>query len=558
IHRWKFEKQGYNTHECVTDRSLSVRLCPDYLGREMVWIEAWQNELPAQSTIVEVPAFWMDKYEVTNEQFQTFVNAGGYANVDYWEVLAFIEDGRQLSWQEAMAKFKDQTNQPGPFTWEHGTYPQGHERYPVSGVSWFEAMAYARFSGNSLPTIHHWYHAACLEEPAMILSHSNLAVGGPANVGSFPGMGHTGLYDIAGNVKEWCFNATNDSGSQRYILGGGYGEQANIISLRDFQSPWNRTAVYGFRCVKYIGGTDSLADVLLAPEPHAPKTRDYATSQPCSDEEYRFILRQFKYDRLPLESEVERMDDSAPYWREETITFNAAYGVERVIAHLFLPKAVAPPYQVVVYWPDTPAVEKRPFTGLEQRDFTEMILLSGRALMFPIYEGTYERSFGRMLGWSKEPHAVSDWVIHVCQDMCRSIDYLETRHDIDKDRIAYYGVSVGGLWGPMALAVEERFKAGILVTGGFLAGGYTATTPAIDPLHHAPRVKIPVLMINGKDDFIFPCETSQRPMYELLGTPAAHKKHKVYPCGHGLLSLFSNQVREDVADWLDRYLGPIE
>ena len=562
VYRWKFEKQGFIPHECVTDRSLSVRLCPSDLGRETVWIEGWQAELPGdsydQTTTVAVPGFWMDKYEVTNEQFQAFVDAGGYHAPRYWEGLTFVKDGRELTWAEAMTFFRDASGQSAPATWNQGAYPPEQARHPVNGVSWFEASAYARFVEKSLPTIYHWYHAACLEESTVVLPHSNFAVGGTAIVGSFPGMAHTGLYDIAGNVKEWCSNATDGSDSRRFILGGGHGEQTNMFFFRDFQSPWNRTAVNGFRCVTYPGGASSLADGLLAPVPLAPKARDYTTSQPCSDEEYRLILRQFKYDRLPLESDVERVDDTASLWREETITFNAAYGVERMIAHLFLPTAVAPPYQVVVYWPDTPAVEKRPFTGLEQRDFTEMILLSGRALMFPIYEGTYERSFGRMLGWSQEPHAVSDWVIHVCQDMCRSIDYLETRHDIDKDKIAYYGVSVGGLWGPMALAVEDRFKAGILVTGGFLAGGYTATTPAIDPFHHAPRVKIPVLMINGKDDFILPYETSQRPMYEILGTPAAHKKHKVYPCGHGVLSLFSNQVREDVVDWLDRYLGPVE
>jgi serine/threonine protein kinase/formylglycine-generating enzyme required for sulfatase activity/dienelactone hydrolase len=561
IYRWKFEKQGFNTHECVIDRSPSVRLCPSDLGREMVWIEGWQVELPGdsytQSTTIDVPVFWIDKYEVTNEQFQTFVNAGGYTNADYWEGLDFIKDGLQLSWQEAMGQFRDQTDQPGPFMWEDGTYPQGQERYPVSGVSWFEAMAYARFSGKSLPTLYHWRHAACLEESTLIVGQSNFAVGGTAVVGSYPGMGYTGLYDMAGNVKEWCFNATDDSSSQRYILGGSFGEPTYQFWARDLRSPWHRTAVNGFRCVKYSGGIHSFAKALLAPVP-VQKTRDYATSKSCSAEEYSLILRQFKYDKLPLVPEIVRVDDSAPLWREETITFNAAYGVERVIAHLFLPKTVAPPYQVVVYWPETAALEKRPFTGLEQRDFTEIVLQSRRALMFPIYQGTYERSFGRMLDWYKEPHAVSDWVIHVCKDMCRSIDYLETRHDINTEKIAYYGVNVGGLWGPMALAVEDRFKAGILVAGGFLASGYTASTPAIDPLNHAPRVKVPVLMINGEDDSILPYETSQRPMYEFLGIPEADKKHKRVPGGQGLLSLSSLEVRDEVVGWLDRYLGPVE
>ncbi len=559
IYRWKIEKQGFNTHECVTGRSLSVRLCPSDLGREMVWIESWQAELPGdphvQDATVAVSGFWMDKYEVTNEQFQAFVDAGGYANADYWEGLDFVKDGRQLSWQEAKDEFMDQTRQPGPFTWKEGTYPQGQERHPVSGVSWFEAMAYARFSGNSLPTLYHWQHAACLYESSVIVPHSNFTVGATAIVGSYPGMGHTGLYDMAGNVKEWCFNATDDSGSQHFIMGGSYGEPTYHFTSVELRSPWNRPAVNGFRCVKYSADIHSFAEGLLAPVPMRSNERDFATSKPCSDEEYRFILRQFEYDRLPLDWKIERVDDGAPSWQEVTITFNAAYARERVIAHLFLPKAIAPPYQVVVYWPNSEALEKRPFAGLEQREFTEIILKRGRALMFPIYQGTYERSYGQYLDWFKEPHAAEDWIIHVCQDMCRSIDYLETRDDIDKENIAYYGVSVGGVWGPMALAVEDRFKAGILVSGGFPNDRGSATAaPAIDPLHHAPRVKVPVLMINGTED---PIATSQHPMYDFLGTPDADKQHKVYPDG-SLLSSNGEDVYRDVADWLDRYLGPVE
>jgi len=562
IYRWKIEQQGFVVYECVTDGSLSVRLCPRDLKREMVWIEGWQAELPGdshvQSATVAVPAFWMDKYEVTNEQFQAFVDAGGYRNCQYWAGLRFVKDGQELTWAEAMTLFRDTSGLCAPATWNQGTYPPEQARHPVAGVSWFEASAYARFAGSSLPTIYHWHHAACLEESTVIVPGSNFAVGGTAVVGSHPGMGRTGLCDMAGNVREWCFNPTDDSGSQRYILGGSFGEQMDQFFAREFRSPWNRTPGNGFRCAKYSGDIHSCADVLLAPVP-LPETRDYDAPEPCSDEEYSLILRQFEYDRRrPLDWKVERVDDSAPFWREETITFNAAYERERMIAHLFLPKAVAPPYQVVVYWPSSSALEKRPFTGLEQRDFTEMVLLSGRALMFPIYQGTYQRSFGRMLNWYAEPHAATDWIIHVCKDMCRSIDYLETRPDIDKHRVAYYGATVGGALGPMALAVEDRFTTGILLMGGFPTNRVTATTPAIDPLHHASRVKIPVLMINGKDDHAFPYETSQRPMYELLGTPAADKKHQVYPCGHSVLSLFSRQVREEVTDWLDRCLGPVE
>ena len=185
-----------------------------------------------------------------------------------------------------------------------------------------------------------------------------------------------------------------------------------------------------------------------------------------------------------------------------------------------------------------------------------MILQSGRALMFPVYQGTYERSYGQYLDWFKEPYATEDWIIQVCQDMRRSIDYLVTRDDIDEERIAYYGVGVGGILGPMALAVEDRFKTGILVGGGLPNdAGVSAITPAIDPLHHAPRVKVPVLMINGKED---PLAMSQQSMYDfLVGIPEEDKQHKVYQDG-SLLSSNRKNVYKDIVDWLDSYLGPIE
>ncbi|MBN2589327.1 MAG: hypothetical protein JXA96_05670 [Sedimentisphaerales bacterium] len=306
--------------------------------------------------------------------------------------------------------------------------------------------------------------------------------------------------------------------------------------------------------MKYAGDIHSFAEGLLAPIPMRSNERNFATLTPCSDEEYNFILRQFEYDRLPLDSNVVKIDDSSPLWKEEIITFNASYARETVIAHLFLPKAVAPPYQVVVYWPHNGALEKRPFTGMEQQDFTEMILQSNRALMFPVYQGTYERSYGQYLDWSKEPRATTDWIIHVCQDMCRSIDYLESRGDINTDKIAYYGVSVGAACGPMALAIEERFKTGILLAGGLPNSTVLASTPEIDPMNHAHRVKVPVLMINGKED---PLAFAQQPMYDFMGTLAEHKRHIVYP-DNSLLGSHRDEIRKEIVDWLYRYLGPIE
>jgi dienelactone hydrolase len=148
-----------------------------------------------------------------------------------------------------------------------------------------------------------------------------------------------------------------------------------------------------------------------------------------------------------------------------------------------------------------------------------------------------------------------DWVIQMSKDLRRSVDYLETRDDIDEERTAYYGFSWGAFWGPIMLALEDRFKAAVFVVGGFYVWGDLPT--AMDPVIFAPRVNTPVLMVNGKEDFFFPLRTSQIPMYERLGTAQDDKEHKLYPGGHGLFGLFSKQIRGDVLAWLDCYLGPV-
>jgi predicted esterase len=490
---------------------------------------------------MQLDDFLIDKYEVTNLEFKRFIDAGGYHEAKYWK-FPFTKDGRTLSFEEAVALFVDKTDRAAPSTWDLGNYPVGQDDYPVSGVSWYEAAAYAEFVGKSLPTIYQWFQAASLGIDSSILETSNFSGKGPAPVGSYGGLGPFGTYDMAGNVKEWCFNS---EGSRRYILGGASTEPKYMYQEPDARPPLDRSATNGFRLAKYLKP---------GPPPESQTSQvtfqriDYRNAKPIPDAVFRIYQGLYSYDRTPLDSKIEAVDDSSRDWRRERISFKAAYNNERVIAFLYLPKNVSPPYQTVVHFPGSEAQDFHTFTDLNLFNL-DFLMKSGRAVLFPIYKGTYERITHPTTNGSSEER---DETIQRSKDLRRSLDYLETRSDIDLQRLSFYGFSWGGCEGPITLALESRFKVAVLADGGC---DPDKTLPENDPINFAPNIKIPVLMINGRYDFVIPFETCQQPFFRLLGTPLADKRQVLLDSGHGMP--FTPWFKETL-DWLDHYLGRVK
>ena len=101
-------------------------------------------------------------------------------------------------------------------------------------------------------------------------------------------------------------------------------------------------------------------------------------------------------------------------------------------------------------------------------------------------------------------HQYTEDLIKWVKDLSRSIDYLETRTDIDNSKLGFFGYSWGGRLGGIIPAVEERLKVSILVIGGFNFRTSNWPYPEAEELNYVSRVKIPVLMLNGKFDYNFP------------------------------------------------------
>ncbi len=499
----------------------------------------------ASAPPAKVDDFLIDRHEVTNEDYKKFVEAGGYQNREFWK-QPFARGGRTIPWDQGIALFHDATGRPGPAAWEVGDYPKGQEKYPVSGVSWYEAAAYAEFAGKRLPTAYHWTRASQLSSYTPVIAPGgNFHGEGTQPVGSPRALSGFGTTDMAGNVKEWCWNEAR--GMTRFILGGGFGEPDYMFDHTDVQSPWDRRANFGFRCMK-LDASPSAAAVARV---DAKTYRDYWNERPVPDEVLRAYTALYAYDKGELNAQVQETA-SVEGWARTKVTFDAAYGRERLAAYLYLPKNTSPPFQTVVYFPGAGAfLEDKP--NLENLEQTRGFLLkSGRALIFPIYKGMYERRDGHA-PWNMATALQRDYIVMWAKDLGRSLDYLETRKDIDSTKVAYFGDSLGASLGGELPAIEKRIKAAILASGGFqLTLKYL---PESDPFNFVKHVTIPVLMLNGRYDHTFPLESSQLPLFRFLGTPSNDKKHVIYDDGHGAFPRPA-AVRESL-DWLDKYLGPV-
>ena len=495
-----------------------------------------------------LPPYYVDRFEVTNRDYQNFVDSGGYEKQQYW-TEPFTANGRTLSWSQAMTEFRDTTGRPGPATWVAGHYPVGRADFPVSGVSWFEASAYAAYAGKRLPVLSQWFQTAPADVARYTVPVSNMSSKALAPVGTYPGVGPYGTYDTAGNVREWVANEVDDN--LRFILGGAWNSAAYLYFDPEALSPFDRSETNGFRCVRNLGPLPEDAAM-----PIVRKSRDFAHHKPVSDELFHAYGLLYAYPKtMPLNVKTEGVITETADWREEKVSFDTAYRGERMAAYLFLPKNVRPPYQTVIFFPSARVMFIEDNKGGHQLgdiNFFDYIVQSGRAVMYPIYEDTYERrvKFSMPHG-AQDIQLTTDWY----KDVARSLDYLGTRPDIDSSRLAYMGVSMGSVQGIFASALlQDRLKTAVLLDGGFFLD---QPPPGGDEADFAARIKMPVLMVNGRYDFTFPLDRAQNPLFTMLGTPAQDKSHVVLDTPHDVTEQ-RPQLIKAVLDWLDRYLGRVK
>jgi iron(II)-dependent oxidoreductase len=228
-------------------------------------------------TDIETEPFLSSTYTVTNSQFQKFVDAGGYENLELWpkDIWPHLID------------LKDLTEKPGPRFWEQGRHDKRLADHPVVGVCFFEAAAYAKWAGVRLPTEAEWQMAASwrIRSSAHVLRRypwgdaldtrrcniwaSNVGQAVPVHeyeTGGAP----NGVLQLVGNVWEWTdsdFNVVDKAGRpvlgdmmMRSIRGGAFDTYFPSQATSFFRTGLGvlfRVHNVGFRCALNAGNDAS-------------------------------------------------------------------------------------------------------------------------------------------------------------------------------------------------------------------------------------------------------------------------------------------------------------
>ncbi|PQO40319.1 hypothetical protein C5Y96_01735 [Blastopirellula marina] len=248
--------------------------------------------------IVQVEGFYLDRYQVTNEEYFRFVENGGYEQISLWDPEIV----------PALLDFVDLTGEPGPRFWKNGKYLSGQAQHPVVGVCWYEAAAYARWVGKRLPTDPEWVKSGSWPVPlpgarpiqrkfpwGEAFDQNKCNLWGSGHGGTVPvekydeGMSVGGANQLIGNVWEWTssrFGAWQSSASplvldasMRSIRGGAFDTYFETQATCDFQSGDKAVARkrnLGFRCA--IGICDLIPDQSMQAEEHPAQveTQEYA------------------------------------------------------------------------------------------------------------------------------------------------------------------------------------------------------------------------------------------------------------------------------------------
>jgi dienelactone hydrolase len=274
---------------------------------------------------------------------------------------------------------------------------------------------------------------------------------------------------------------------------------------------------------------------------------------PYGDEAFNAVQEFFRYDlTIPLNAKTVIQEDKGNYLLEKFVFTTS--DKSRVSGLLAIPKLNRKSYPCMIlihsgtgrkedWWAED--------GWIRGKSFTEKLLQSGYAVLAIDADGHGERSINYdyvpltgLAYESKEVYSITKLLVQTTIDHRRAYDYLKTKTSIDSSRIGVMGYSLGGMVSTYLCTQLPDLKVAVLCASG---KEVPFCSPAVFPMHFAPRIKdIPVLLLDGKDDNLFPASQVED-FGKLLKT-----KHKLifYESGH----LLPVKYLEDAYEWIRLYL----
>lgn len=496
----------------------------------------------------ELHSYFLDKFEVTNEQYGEFVRSAGYARASL------------------PSTFVDKTGLPGPRGWMSQQAAPGTERHPVTGVSWYEAAAFCGSHGKRLPNLFEWEKAArdgvashlgvimpwgymsaapwgYMSAAATTELRANFSGHGTMPVDSMRfGVSPYGAYAMAGNVKEWLANGVGEGFA---VVGGSWQDPAYLFSQVGSLPGATASPDLGFRCARTAGDVASNqgADPLKLDE----RTPVY---RPVNAATFTTLLHHYRYDRQPVKPRSVSVVETAD-WTRERLWLDGV-GRDSILAYLYLPKRADQPFQTIVYVPSSGAFFFQP-VWQEVEEVLGPHIKGGRAVLVVALKGMLERP--QPADFTRPPTAsvrFRDLIVLHATELRLAMDYLETRDDIDMRKLAYVGLSWGAGSRVVFAAIDRRFRSVVLIGAG-IDERVQPTLPEAANFNFAPYIKPPKLMINGRRDEEHPWASRALPLWNLLREP----KELVLIDGAGHYPPAEQRV-PPINAFLDRTLGPVK
>jgi formylglycine-generating enzyme required for sulfatase activity/tRNA A-37 threonylcarbamoyl transferase component Bud32 len=497
--------------------------------------------------VAELADYVLDRFEVTNAAYRSFVLAGGYGDDRFWTDAP----------TEMRGRWTDLTGLAGPREWVGQKFPDGEEDHPVTGITWYEASAFCLASGKRLPTIFEWEKASrdglvthlgvimpwgYMNAVAAAEDRANFNSDGPGPVHAYPfGIGPYGAYALAGNVKEWLLNRMGDG----YVVTGGSWEDPAYVFPNYASYPATlSSAALGFRCAR--PRTSEGADQGTFQIDLDERTPEYT---PVDRVTFRTLLTHYQYDRRPANPRSRATIETAG-WTRERLWIDGIDG-DSVLVYFYVPSQARPPYQTVVHVPGASVFFQ--WTLPEETEWAiGPVIQGGRAVLAVVLKGMMERGHGP--AYSTPPTnsiRFRDEMVRHATELRLGIDYLEERDDVDMARLSYVSVSWGGGSRLGFAAVDDRFRAVVFIGGG-IDERVKPTLPEADNVNFAPYIDVPKLLLNGRNDEEHPWYTRALPLWNLLEEP----KELLLVEGAGHVPPLEARIPA-INDFLDRMLGPV-